>query len=97
MNSNARSADEQKNQQGGNMMRKSCKNADELIAMVKRNILEGMSVDNAFRAAVALPRFSDRNTPHIQGLVECRLFDRILLSEESAMEPCPFLFINRYR
>ena len=78
-------------------MRKSCKNADELIAMVKRNILEGMSVDNAFMAAVALPRFSDQNTPHIQGLVECRLFDRILLNEESAMEPCPFLFINRYR
>lgn len=73
-------------------MSDSCKNADELIAMVKRNILEGMSVDNAFKAAVALPRFFDRNTPHIQGLVECRLFDRILLNEESATEPCPFLF-----
>lgn len=40
-------------------MSESCKNADELIAMVKRNILEGISVDNAFMAAVALPRFSD--------------------------------------
>ena len=30
------------------MMRKSCEKADELITMVKRNILEGMSVDNAF-------------------------------------------------
>lgn len=73
-------------------MSDSCKNADELITMVKRNILEGMSVDNAFKAAVALPRFSVRNVPHTQGLIECRLFSRILLNEESAMEPCSFLF-----